>query len=362
MPVHAAPCTPVHAARLPRRAFATMLEGVRCRLSIYLALTLLLGSTSASASPSPPPQREPPSPSPPAQREPPRPLPDAPRSEACDGHGRTGWTTRLTVLGLSNPLGGVVSTRVGWCRPLVRRSGILWKLTSLEAGAMHFVTPSFSRQGGYLALAPLSFLVLRVAVSGVWYWPLPGFRAAAYWEADGYDQSWSSDGITNDLTVHKEHGGGLSVETTVVLRGAVGLGRLRHGKVQLIVLNALGLDYWYFPGHDFYYNQRADAVLARSDMALTNNAALLVELPLSAPVRLRLGATDSLAYLPRAGRLAWHQVGGLVMLPLRLKARRVAELTPFLRATAYTHHATRRLSFRAGFIVGVDMAFRVGRL
>lgn len=321
-------------------------------VSLVAALALTLGTSGAAASPTPAPKPRPVEP----------PTPEAPVSEACDGKGRTGWMARLTVLGLSNPLGGVVSTRVGWCRPLVRRPGILWKMTSLEAGALHLITPSFSRQGGYLAVAPFSFLVLRVAVTGVWYWPVPGFQIAAYWEAEGYDQSWPSNGVSNDLTVDKEHGGGLNVQTTAVLRVAVGLGRMRHGKARLLVVNGLGLEYWYFPGHDYYYNQRADAVLARSDLALTNDAALLLELPLSPAVSLRFGATDSLAYVPRAGRLAWHQVGGLIMLPLRLKARRVAELTPFLRATGYTHHAARRLSFGAGFIIGVAMAFRVGRL
>ncbi len=289
-------------------------------------------------------------------------APAAQVSKACDGQGRTGWMARMTVLGLSNPLGGVVSTRIGWCRPLVRRPGLLWKLTAFEVGGLHVVTPSFSRQGGYVQITPLSFLVLRVAVSGVLYWPLPSFKVAAYWQAEGYDQHWPSNGVSNDMEVDKELGGGLNVQTTAILRVAVGIGRLRHGKVRLLALNAMALEYFYFPGYDFYYNQRADAVLARSDLVLTNNAALLVELPLTPRVALRLGATNALAYLPRAGRLAWHQIGGLVMLPLKLAHRRVAELTPFLRVTGYTYHAVRRLSFRAAFIVGVAMGFRVGRL
>ena len=286
-------------------------------------------------------------------------LVDPPASGACDGQGRTGWMLRETILGVTNTLAGVVSTRVGYCRPLVRSDSILFMLSEVEAGFYNFTTPSFTRQGAYVRLVPLSFLVFNVSVVGVYYWPLPEFRVAAYWDAGSYDLTWPSDGITNDITVEKEQGGGLNVTASVTLRAAITIGRLSAGPVELIVLDNLSMDYWYFPGHDFYYNQRMDSVLARSEVGLSNTAALLVGVPLTHQVGLRFGATDSLGYVATAGHLATHQVGGLVMVPIQTSAARLAELAPFLRVTTYTHHRTRDLSFAWNFLVGVDLAVRL---
>lgn len=283
----------------------------------------------------------------------------APVSAACDGAGRPGWMLRETILGISNPLGAVAETRVGYCAPLVRGEGVLARLSSIEAGFFNFLTPSFSRQGGYLRLVPISVLVLHVGLAGVWYWPLPGFRAAAYFDAPGYDFVWPSDGITNEVTVDKEHGGGLNVTVAATLRASLPIGRLPAGDVELIVLDNLALDYWLFPGHDHYYNQRADAVLASSDAMLSNTAVLLVGLPLSQAVGLRIGATDSLGYLPLPGRLATHQVGGLAMVPIVMDDPRIAELVPFFRVTTYTEHMTRDLSFNWNFLIGVDLSLRI---
>ena len=102
--------------------------------------------------------------------------------------------------------------------------------------------------------------------------------------------------------------------------------------------------------------------MARSDVALLNNAALLVGLPLTAHVGLRAGVTDSLLYFPVPNRVGWHQVGAIFMVPLKKIHRRISELTPFLRITAYTEHANRDLDFHWNFLLGVGMSFRIGKL
>ena len=290
----------------------------------------------------------------------PAPAPASRRvSAACDGEGRTGWMLRQTLVGLTNALGGFYRAKAAWCRPLVRRPGLLWKLSQLEMGPFVFVTPSFLRGGGSLEIVPLSFLVLRLSVSGVYYWILPGFRASNYFSAGSYDRQWPSNGVVNDLSVDRGNGGGLNLSATLVLRAAVPLAKLERGPLELVVLDSFAAEYWYFPPHAYYYNQRADAVLARSDVGLFNTAALLLGFPLTARVDMRVGVTDALLVLPRPGRLAWHQVGGLVMFPIRLSHPRVAGLTAFTRITAYTHHHNRQLSFAWNFLVGADLALRL---
>lgn len=266
---------------------------------------------------------------------------------------------RQSLIGLTNPIGAVVETKVGWCRPLVARPGLLFRLTQVEAGGLAFLTPSFLRGGGYLEVAPLSFLVLRLSVTGVGYWPLPGFRVAAYFDAHGYGTRWPSNGFTNDYFPPKEGGGGLNLSAQIVLRASVPLARLPRGPVELIAVGSLAAEYWYFPGYAYYYNQRADAVLARSDLALVESAALLVGFPLTRKVGMRIGATNSLAWLPRPGRLAHHQVGGLLMWPLTLASPRVAGLTPFVRLTGYTSHYTRELSLALNVLLGAELALRL---
>jgi hypothetical protein len=280
-------------------------------------------------------------------------------SGACDGQGRSGWMLRETILGLTNALGAAAETRAGYCRPLIRREGVLFSLTQIEGGVFNFLTPSFSRQGAYMTLVPLSFLVLHVSVSGVWYWYLPGMATASYFEAEGYDQTWTSSGFDNDITVHQEQGGGFNLTVGLTVQAAVTIGHLPAGDAELIVLDSLDMDYWYFGTHDYYFNQRVDTVLARSDMVLTNNAALLIGLPITESVGIRFGATDSLGYAPIPGHLAAHQVGGLVMLPIRSRNHRIADLTPFLRVTAYTHNRTRELSFAWNFLLGIDLSVRL---
>ncbi len=291
-----------------------------------------------------------------------RPAPEAttpPVSLACDGHGRTGWMLRQTLLGLTNNLGAVYEVKTGWCRPLVKKSSLLFKMSQLEPGAFAFITPSFVRGGGYLELVPLSFLVLRFSASGIYYFPLPGFKAAAYFDAGSRDFSWPSSGFVNHVTVDKEQGGGVNLSATLVLRAAVTLKRLPKGPLELFVLNSFAADYWYFGTHDYYYNQRADAVLSRSDVALQNTAAVLVGFPLTTRVGMRVGATDSLLYLPRPKEIGWNQVGGLIMFPLQIHHRRISDFTVFTRITYFTNHFTRRLTFAWNFLVGIDMSLRI---
>ena len=151
---------------------------------------------------------------------------------------------RQTLLGLTNPFGGAYVVRAGWCRPLVKREGILWTLSQVETGAFAFVAPSFARVGGYLELVPVSFLVLRLRAAGVGYWSLPGFTAASYFDAGSYDFRWPSTGFANDVAVEAGQGGGINLSGELVLRASVSLKKLPKGPLELIVLNSFVAEDW----------------------------------------------------------------------------------------------------------------------
>ena len=97
------------------------------------------------------------------------------------------------------------------------------------------------------------------------------------------------------------------------------------------------------------------AILARSDLVLTNSGAILLSIPLRSGLALRLGAVDMLVYGVGSERVETNQVGGIVTVFIE-RVGAVRGIQPFVQVLGYTNHESRRLTFPLDVMLGVDLA------
>jgi hypothetical protein len=276
----------------------------------------------------------------------------------CYGEPRAAWVVREFFVGLTNPLGAENQLQASRCWPLVTDRGALFDLTNVETGAMLYLSPSYMHQGLFASIAPLSVLIFRLEVAGIYVWPLP-LAGASYFTLDGYDASFVSDGITHEVDAPPDDAGGLNVSFLTTVQAAVTLTTLRAGRLELMVTDTLGLEYWLMGRGDYYYNIRKDAILARSDLVLTNSGAVILSIPLRPGLAMRVGATDMLLYGIGSGRVDSNQVGGVVTFFIE-RAGDVRGIQPFIQVLGYTNHESRRLTLPLDVMIGVDLAALVG--
>ena len=270
------------------------------------------------------------------------------QSHACLGRGETTRVLDEVLLAVVNPEGFENQLHLGVCTPISRRPGLLYEYTQLEAGLINYVGPIYTHLGGYLSIVPLSFLELKVEVAGVAYWPLPpsaGFDGAGYFSRPAYNADYRDSALPR---TDARAAGGLDATFSATLRLAAPLGR----RLQVLVFNTFGADAWFLGDGPYYFNVRRDLVLARGDVLLKNTAQLLLEVAARDAVRVRLGATDDLSYVPGSGYLA--NIVGFFGAVLIRRAGTLREIEPFVRAGGYTEHA-----FRRGFqlMIGLSMTW-----
>jgi hypothetical protein len=255
---------------------------------------------------------------------------------------------------LSNPIGAESQLQASRCWPLVTDRGSLFDLSNVESGAFLFLSPSYAHQGLFASIAPLSILIFRLEVAGVYVWPLP-LPGGSYFVLDGDDDAFASDGISHEVDARPDDAGGLNATFTTTLQAAVTLAELAAGRLELLASDSIGLEYWWMGSGAHYYNIRKDAILARSDLVLTNSGALLLSIPLRRGLSMRVGAVDMLLYGVGAGRVDSNQVGGVVTIFIE-RTRNVRGLQPFVQLLGYTNHESRRLTFPLDVMIGVDLA------
>ncbi|MBX3274624.1 MAG: hypothetical protein KF729_30440 [Sandaracinaceae bacterium] len=213
-----------------------------------------------------------------------------------------------------------------------------------EAGLINHTSPIYSMSGGYLAVSPFAFLVLRAALLAAVVWPI-GQDGAGYF-ASHVPSLPPLDGALGGLA----HG--WSATFSAVLQGAVPLGPLRA-----ILWSELSLEHLRLGEAPYHYSARHDAVLAQSDWVLGNWAMALLEIPLAAGLALRAGAYDDVRFVPRS-EWSSHQLGGAVMLAAERPVPEVGEVLAFARAGAFLAHERRAGDFAllAGVLIRYELA------
>ena len=232
-------------------------------------------------------------------------------------------------------------TRIGLCTPLVRKPGVLFDYSFAEVGfVMHF-TPIYVMPGAYLTLAPLSILQLQVEAAPILYWPI-GVASAGYYPLDSIESDYSK------ASLPAEDGGtaqGGYVRFGPTLQLAVPLGPLR-----LIVVDSLRFEFFSIGESDFYFHNRNDLPAARDQWFMDNMAIVLVEIPLSTEVKLRVGANDQITRtLPE--KAISNALRGTAMLVVDKPWLALREFTTILALGGRTHHPVRKGEFNFIFAV-----------
>jgi hypothetical protein len=271
----------------------------------------------------------------------------------CYGRRQRTWGVRDFFVGLTNPLAVENKLQVGHCWPLLTDAGLLYDLSHVETGLVHYLSPSYTHQGLYVSFAPLSLVVFRLEVMGIYIWPLP-MAGTSYLPRDSLWSTFSSSGLTHHVDHDYRSAGGLNANLSVTLQGSVTLAEWRRGPIELIFFDTLTLDYWFVGTESYYYNVQRDAILARSDWLVSNFATILVDIPLNGNHSIRTGPVDKLLYQVGAERIEHHQVGLLAAFHIKDAGRRVQGLQPFLQVSYYLTHHGRRLTVPINVIAGIE--------
>lgn len=266
----------------------------------------------------------------------------------CLGEGSSRWVWHHMLVGQYAPWGLEHTGRTGYCTPFIRRPGMLWSHTNLEVGIAEYLSPAYGNIGGYLQLAPISPLVLRVELTYMAYWPFPMNRAG-YFPRSGYDDDVRPEVLPYELA---ESAQGFNVNAIAVLRAKVDL-----GPVALVILNALTISFWQMGDAEYYVQPRFEMVMAKADWGLNNEAFLMVEIPLPRDTGLRIGLYDSLRYGIGSQQVN-NNVGLVVMPSWESQGRSVRGLAPFFRIGMYTDHPFRQaeVTLYLGLLMSFDLS------
>lgn len=264
----------------------------------------------------------------------------------CAGEPSARWVGDQILGFQTNPVGLETVVRVGPCVPLITTPGPLFDYTNFTVGFVNVLSPAYDQPGVFAQLTPLSVLILRAEVMAVGMWNLP-FGRAAYFGLDSYNADAREEVLTTDVGASAL---GWNAIFTAVLRASVPV-----GPVNLIVLNALSSEYWSLGDASHFLVLRYDLIAARHDWLVIDESMLLTEVPFSDSLALRVGAFDSMRYVPNSDYVR-NQVGGIVTLNIKHPMDGVAELQPLLRLGVYTNHVFREneLSLVAGVTANYD--------
>lgn len=255
------------------------------------------------------------------------------------------------LVALLNPMGAEHRLELGLRDELGNPDDILTSLAHIEGGIATAVSPVYAMGGGYLQVAPVSFLVLRGEIVGATVWPI-GMSGAGHYALGGYGADVRAQALPAE---NAGTASGWLATVSATLQGALDL----TTGVRLLLLSELGLTRAVMGEAPFYYSMKHDLVLAREDFVLTSSSFLGMELRAASDLVVRFGAYDDLRHVPGSGYVG-HQVGPVVMLEWAHPAPMVGSLAIFVRGGGYTHHVTRE--GEATILGGVAVDYELGGL
>lgn len=255
------------------------------------------------------------------------------------------------LLALLNPMGAEHRFDLSVRAAIGDQQDLFFDGAHWQVGATTFVSPVYAIGGGFVELAPFSFLVLKGEVMGAGVWPI-GMQGAGHYALFSYQDPVRSPALPPE---DGRTATGLFVGGNVTLQVAADVAE----GARLFAVNELGLTFVSMGDAPFYYSMKHDLVLAREDYVLGNSAFVGVEVRCESDLLLRVGAYDDLRYVPASGYVG-HQVGPIGMLRWDHVAPGLAGLTLFLRAGGYTHHVIR--AGEATILGGVALDYDLGTL
>ncbi len=255
------------------------------------------------------------------------------------------------LVGLLNPMGAEHRLELALRTELGDQDDIAFQGAHLQGGATTMLSPVYLMGGGYLEVAPFSFLSFRGDVIGAGVWPI-GMSGAGFYGVDGYDADVRSQSLpaSSGRTAL-----GWIASLAMTLQFAIDF----SAGTRLVFGNELGVSFVALGDADFYYSMKSDLILAREDVLLTNSTFLGIEHRVASDMLFRLGAYDDLRHVPASGYVG-HQVGPIAMVEWQRPAANIGTLTVFVRGGGYTHHLVRQ--GEATILGGVAVDYTLGGL
>ncbi len=259
-------------------------------------------------------------------------VPAPATAETTAPHSTVHVVAHERVAALLNPMGAEHRLDVSVRGEIGDQDDMFFDGAHWQLGATSFVSPVYAIGGGFLELAPFSFLVLKGEVMGATVWPI-GMDGAGHYAVSGYDADVNSSNLPADQAGSAN---GLYAGGSATLQGAIDIDE----RVRVIAASETGLYFVSLGTASHYTSMRYDLVLAREDLVLTNEALLAVDVRAESDLIVRVGAYDDLRHVPASGYVG-HQVGPIVMLEWSHVAPSIEHLTVWVRGGMFTHHAIR---------------------
>ena len=265
----------------------------------------------------------------------------APTGQNCLGEPRPKLIMHQ-VLGIKwGPWGIEHQLRIGGCAPLVRKPGVLFDHSFIEAGFQAHTSPIYVMPGVYVDIAPLSVLVLHFQFAPVLYWPI-GLSGAGYYPLDTYQQDYSQASLPAE---DGESALGWYLRTGVTLQAAVSI-----GPVRLLAANTFVAELWQLGEQPYYFHNRNDLPAATREWFLDNMTLVMAEIPLHPNLDLRVGVNHQLTMNLGMKQMS-NFMGGVTMFRFKKLGTKLRDFTPLVRFGARSRHPLREGDFT--FIVAV---------
>ncbi len=246
------------------------------------------------------------------------------------------------VLGIKwGPWGIEHQLRIGGCVPLVRKPGVLFDHTFIEAGFQAHTSPIYVMPGGYVDIAPLSILQFHFQFAPVFYWPI-GLNGAGYYELASYEEDYSAEFL---LPGDGASALGWYLRTGATLQAAVSLGPIR-----LLATNTFLAELWELGEQPFYFHNRNDIPAAKREWFIDNMTLVMAEIPLHPNLDLRAGINHQLTMNLGAKQMS-NFFGGVTMFRFKKLGRAIRDFTPLVRLGGRSRHPVREGDFT--FLVAV---------
>jgi len=229
------------------------------------------------------------------------------------------WSTVEESLGASfNRLGLQNQLGIVWGRPLVRSADPLLADAHLAAGFTHTLTPSYTRLGAWVEIAPLSVFVLRAGAEPSLYFGTFG----SLMSFSAYDDDFS-DRTRDARSGDAYPGSAVRLHVTPSVR-------MRLGSFALA--SSAALEWWAsnVSGPFFYEPARDTLLKAAGDRLLLVSTVLVRERRTKSGGILRYGASHDLTEVPDAPGNRSQKVGLIVA--RRLASRRLGLPSPWIGA------------------------------
>lgn len=255
------------------------------------------------------------------------------------------------LIALLNPMGLEHRLDLSVRGPIGDQRSIVFDGAHWQGGATSFVSPVYAIGGGFVELAPFSFLVLRGEVMGMGVWPI-GMEAAGHYGLASYRDDVHGQSLPGD------EGGsatGVLVGGTATLQGAISVTQ----DVRLLFVGEVTLHHVSLGRAPYYYSMKHDLVLAREDLVLMNTSFLGVEVRCEPDLVFRGGVYDDLRHVPGSGYTGL-QLGPMAMLGWAGVAPGLAGLTVFVRGGVYPEHVVR--AGELTILGGVALDYHLGVL